>query len=59
MVRSKVLYSAITLCWLLPTASPVAFAAEERAIALEEVVVTARRREESVLEAPVAVTAST
>ena len=59
MVRSKVLYSAITLCWLLPTASPVAFAAEERAIALEEVVVTARRREESVLEAPVAVTAFT
>ncbi|MEM9317252.1 MAG: TonB-dependent receptor, partial [Pseudomonadota bacterium] len=59
MVRSKVLRTAIALSTALPAASPLVVVAEDGAIALEEIVVTARRREESVQEAPVAVTAFT
>lgn len=57
MARSKVLQSTLILSWALPLASPGLQAAETGVVALEEIVVTARRREESVLEAPVAVTA--
>ena len=59
-LRTKALHSGVSLtavCALISTVAPVARAQQQGAAALEEIIVTAQRREENLQKVPIAVSA--